>query len=361
MNILLGNLFIVYIGSIYARVNPKNNTLEENYRKYNYLFILIILTSLICVSGFRYNSGTDYHTYIDIYKNTPSFKPGEEGLEVGFIILNKILFNITENPQIMFIITSIIINTLIVYGAIKYSTKFELSMFLYITTFSYYSTFNGIRQWIASAIIFAGLKYLMEQNLKKYFLFIFIAYFFHSSVLIMIPMYFIVNGKFFSKRTLVIIGLFIFSYVFYNGFLEQVFNLLQGTKYEYYGDIMRSWQEGASMIRLIVYVVPILLMTILYKSIDESRSKNVDILMNLCLMSVLFMLLGTKHVFFIRMNLYFDIYYILLIPILTQTVNKKQNRLIYYLILISYFAFSYKLLVWGDANIVPYQMNINLF
>lgn len=361
MSIFLVNLFIVYLGSLCATINPKNSILEKDYKNFNFLFIFIILISLICVSGFRYKSGTDYYTYSMIYSDTPKFVIGEEELEPAFIILNKLLFNISTNPQIMFFATSAIINILIVYGILKYSTRFELSMYLYICTYCYYSTFNGIRQWIASAIIFIGFKYILERNWKKYFFLVFIAYLFHTSSLIMIPMYFIVNRKFLSKATLVIIGAFVICYVFYNGFISMLFDLLAGSKYAGYESTMQSWQEGGSMIRVVVYAMPIIAVSIFYKEIDKSKFKYIDILMNLCLMSILFMLLGTKHVFFVRMNLFFDIYYVLLIPMLTQLNNKKQNRFVYYTIAICYFAFSYKLLTWGDANILPYQMNTNLF
>ena len=361
MAILLLNLLVVYLGSLFSMMNTKTGRLEHNYKNYNFLFIGIILISLISVSGFRYKSGTDYYTYSLIYSDTPKMIIEKENLEIGFIALNKFLFNISTNPQIMFFATSVITNVLIVYGIMKYSTRFELSMYLYICTFCYYSTFNGLRQWIASAIMFIGFKYILERDWKKYFFIVFVAYLFHSSSLIMIPMYFLVNRDFHSKKTLVIVGLFVFCYIFFNGFISMLFDMLAGSKYADYESTILSWQEGGSMIRVIVYLMPLIVASIFYRDIDKNKFKNIDILMNLCLMSVLFMLLGTKHVFFIRMNLFFDIYYVLLIPILTQLNNKKQNRIIYCSIIICYFAFSYRLLTWGDANILPYQMNINLF
>lgn len=361
MNILLRNLFIVYIGSIGARINPKDrNQLENNYKKYNYLFIFIALVSLIVVSGFRYKSGTDYSTYIEIYSQTPTVVLSEQS-EWGFFLINQILYDISSNPQIMFLGIALITNILMVYGILRYSTKFELSMYLYITTFCYYSTFNGMRQWLASAILFVGFKYIKERDLFKYLICVFIAYTFHNSALVMIPMYFIVNRRFESKETLIIVAIFVFSYIFFNGFLETLFTFLQGTKYEHYQEGIEAWQEGAGMIRVVVYVVPLIATIILKKYMNERSTKDLDILLNLCLMSVLFMLLGTRHVFFVRMNLFFDIYYVLLLPRLTDLEDKNLNRFMYYSIVMFYFAFSYMLLVAHDANIIPYSMNFNIF
>ena len=360
MDILLGNLFFVYLGSLLARIRPGGNELEHDYRNYNYICIFFITISLIFVSGFRYKSGTDYGTYSLIYGNTPNYNINESS-EWGFLLLCKILYGISQNPQIMFLVTSIIINVLIVYGVMKYSIKFELSMYLYITTFCYYSTFNGIRQWIASAILFMGYKYILNRNWKRYFIIVLIAYIFHNSALIMIPLYFIVNRKFTSKNTLYLILIFALSYVFFDSFLATLFDFLQGTRYEHYETGMKEWQEGGSMLRVLVYSLPILVIFVFRKNFKLDKNYELNILMNLCLMSVLFMLLGTKHVFFVRLNLYFDIYYVLLLPMLTKTSDKKFNAFIYYSILICYFAFSYKLLTLGDSNIIPYKMRTNIF
>lgn len=360
MSILLMNLFVVYIGSFLSRINIKTNKLETDYKKYNYICLFIVISSLILISGFRYGSGTDYGTYSYMYSNTPNIIISETS-EFGYEILNKILFNISPNPQIFFFTTSMIINILIVWGICKYSRKFELSMYLYITTYIYYSTFNGIRQWIASAIIFIAFKHLLNRDFKKYIIYVLIAFLFHNSALVMIPMYFIANRRFLSKKTLGIIILFISMYVFYNGFLGMLFDLLQNTKYAHYEQGMQDWQESASLIRVVVYAIPLIIISIFYEKVEKYEDENIDIIMNLCLMSVLFMLLANKHVFFARMNLFFDIYYVLLIPKLTQFKDKKLNKFMYYSIAICYFAYSYKLLLWGDSRILPYAINMNLF
>ena len=169
MNILLINLFVVYISSFFARLNIKEKKLENDYKRYNKIFILFAIISLIVVSGFRYSSGTDYWTYRDVYMLSIDMNL-KEVQDPGFILMCKILNNITNDPQILFIVCSAIINILIVNTLRKQSSKFEFSMYLYITTYVYYSTFNGVRQWLAAAIIFSATKYLFERDFKKYFI-----------------------------------------------------------------------------------------------------------------------------------------------------------------------------------------------
>ena len=89
MAILLLNLLVVYLGSLFSMMNTKTGRLEHNYKNYNFLFIGIILISLISVSGFRYKSGTDFYTYKESYQvlgNAESVNLEDED-DVGFTIL----------------------------------------------------------------------------------------------------------------------------------------------------------------------------------------------------------------------------------------------------------------------------------
>ena len=56
-----------------------------------------------------------------------------------------------------------IVKTLYVYGR-----PFELSMFLFIGMFHYYASFNGIRQYMAAAILFWAVRYLIDGKLVRY-------------------------------------------------------------------------------------------------------------------------------------------------------------------------------------------------
>ena len=284
-----------------------------------------------------------------------------ESTDIGFMLICKILASITSDPQLMFLVTSSIINILIVNTLKKKSTSYELSMWLYITTFIYYSTFNGIRQWISASIIFAGIEFLLKRKFKRYCIIVTIAALIHASAIIMIPIYFVVNSKPFSIRNLVIISLFIGAVFLYIPFVDTLFKLLQGTQYEHYFDIMREASNGANPIRILVYLVPIVLFAIGYKNINSNKEKEIDIIFNLCILGFLTMFLAMKQVYFARLTFYFDLYYLLLIPRLIKIGNEDFKRLLYYLISICYFIYSYMLLLNGEARILPYKFIITLF
>lgn len=364
MEILMGNLFIVYISSIFARLDYRNKRLETNYKSYNKIFILLALISLIAVSGFRYKSGTDFYAYTENYQvlgNAESVNLEDEG-DVGFTILCMWLLTISKDPQIMFLVTAIITNILIVLILMKYSRRFELSMWLYITTFVYYSTFNGLRQWMAAAIVFTGTKYLLEErNFKKYLPIVLFASLFHGSSLIMIPIYFFINSKTFSKRNLLMILGFSFAVFAYSQFLPILSRILEGTQYANYIQILETDTNGINPLRLAVYFSPVGVALFFYNKVNLEHRMEIDRLINMCIIGFLIMFMALRQVFFARLVFYFDLYYLLLIPNIIDIGDKKFRRFFYYTIAIGYFAFSYLLLVNRESWILPYTFKITLF
>lgn len=371
MSILMTNLFVVFMSAFAARLNPHSKCLETDYKKYNKFFIVIAMTSLVVVSGFRYKSGTDFATYTENfqYLNMETNTEGQETFEdtsqesdVGFDILCKMLYKISPDPQIMFFTTALITNVLIVLMLMKYSKRFELSMWLYITTFVYYSTFNGLRQWMASAIVFAGTKYLIEErNFKKYLLLVLFASLLHASVLIMIPIYFFIDSNTFSKRNLLLILGFMFAVFAYSLFLPILGQVLQNTQYAHYIQILENDTNGINPLRLAVYFAPIGMACFFYNRLNPDKDKKFDRLLNLCIIGFLIMFMALRQVFFARLIFYFDVYYLLLIPRLIDIGDKSFKRFLYFSIAIGYFSFSYLLLITGESWIIPYTFRITLF
>ena len=371
MNILMTNLFVVFISAFAARLNPCSKCLETDYKKYNKLFIVIAMTSLVVVSGFRYKSGTDFSTYTENFqylnmetnsKNQETSNDSSQESDVGFDILCKMLYKINTDPQIMFFTTALITNVLIVLTLMKYSRRFELSMWLYITTFVYYSTFNGLRQWMASAIVFVGTKYLIEErNFKKYLLLVLFASLFHESVLVMIPIYFFIDSNTFSKRNLLMILGFMFAVFAYSLFLPILARVLEGTQYYHYIQIFESDTNGINPLRLAVYFAPVGMACFFYNQLNPNNDIKFDRLLNLCIIGFLVMFMALRQVFFARLIFYFDVYYLLLIPRLIDIGDKSFKRFLYFSIVVGYFAFSYLLLITGESWIVPYTFKITLF
>lgn len=352
------NLIVVSVFSFLAEIF---STIDKNKgnKKYNLFFICIPVVSLSLISGFRYKVGTDFTTYSEIFLYLSDGKINflEEG---GFTLLNKIIKNISGNPQMFFLITSVIINVGITIFIIKNSEYIFLSMYFYITTFSYYLTMNGLRQYIASVILISGYKYLLSGNFKKYLIFVLAAFTFHSTALIMIPIYFLVQKKSDSITNIIIFSITFISMIFYRTFIEILFTFLQNTRFAYYKDIFLEG-NGANILRIIVWMLPVLITYLYLGRARKVYGKKIDILLNLCFLGAIFMLLASKQIFFARACMYFDLYYLLLLPKICNMFDERTNKFLKAAIMLGYLFYSSILLLSGEAWIYPYKYSLNLF
>lgn len=360
MTIYLINLAIVTICSLLA-----DNIVRDKYingkRKYNWLFLGIALISLILVSGLRYKVGTDYYQYSEIYTfygNDPINWLGEE---VGFDALNKILYKINTNPQFFFLVTSMFINVGVVIFIKSYSINLPMSMYFYITNFTYYLTMNGIRQYIAAIILALGFKFVLNKEFKKYLIVILIASLFHASVFIMIPLYFIGITDIKSIGNKLFAAFIALAFIFYQPFVNIMFKVLENTSYAHYQSEFANLDDGANILRLVIWALPIILVWLRREKMKEIYGNKSSIIFNFCFYGMCFMALAYRHKYFARVCMYFDIYYLLLFPMIIKLFTKKENRIIAYGMVVGYFLYSTILLSSGEAWIAPYQYNTNLF
>lgn len=355
MAIYILNLLVVSIAAILA--NKKFD--KTGKRKIN-IWVIIAMASLILVSGFRHRVGTDYQNYVDIYNlNVKSSSIVFEG-EFALSIIIKLATYISENPQVFFMITSIIINVMLVIALVKYSENYKMSMYLYITTFTYYSTMNGLRQFIAAMIMFLAFKQLMNRRFIKYLLCVLLATTFHTSALLFIPIYFIVYRRIDSLANLIILTLAIIAFIFYKDFIEILFEFLQYSRFAHYKEVFME-SDGANPLRLLVYSIPIILA---YMGREVGRYRigdKYDVIANLSFLGCIFMFLAMRHKYFARVSMYFEVYYLILIPYIPVIFSKKSQKIVIAGIIFGYLAFSTLLLLRGEAWIYPYKYKLQLF
>ena len=166
------------------------------------------------------------------------------------------LQRITDDPQLFIFITALITNILIVIVLYKYSRMFELSLYVYITYGMYLTSMNGIRQFLAAAIVFTATKYLFNGDWKKYIVVVLVASTFHQSALILLPIYFLVRRKAWTQETFMILLLSVIMVMGFNQFTAVLFSAIEDTQYSEY----QNFDEGgANVIRVAVYAIPLIL------------------------------------------------------------------------------------------------------
>lgn len=336
MTILYLNLVVVFVFSFAARYLKDSQQLSEhtNVRASLY-FMFIAMASLVVVAGLRNNIG-DTYVYRNIYEtNEFTWEYIQSQKDIGFGVLQMLLKNFSDDAQLLIFVTAFITNVLIVIVLYKYTKLFEISMFVYIASGMYLVSMNGIRQYLAAAIIFAATKYLFDGSFKRYLLTVLLASTFHQSAFVLIPIYFIVRREAWTKTSALLILSSVLIVLGYNQFSELLFSLLGEGGYGEYRDFNEG---GANIIRVGVSAAPLILAYLGRERFRELFPKS-DYIVNLALLGLIFMVIASQNWIFARFSIYFDLYNLILISWVVHLFTKKDQKFIYYTILVCYFIF----------------------
>jgi transmembrane protein EpsG len=339
MEILWINLAIVLIFSYLARyfATPNYYTFSLPIYRPNLILSFGALLSLVIISGLRSNIGDTYFYKHAFEVNDFNWEQINEQENVGFWLFQKVLKSYSEDPQILIFTSAVITNVLIIYIFYKYSRMFELSTYVYITGGLYLVSMNGLRQVMTAAIIFTATNFLIKGNWFRYILVVLFASTFHESALILIPIYFIVRYKAWSKATFVLLLFAILIVIGFDKFSSILFSTIQDTQYGHY----QNFQEGgASSIRVVVHAAPLIIAYFGREKLRELFPES-DYIVNMALIGLVFMIISTQNWIFARFSIYFNLYQLILISWIVTLFREKEQRFVYYAILVCYFLFYY--------------------
>lgn len=202
----------------------------------------------------------------------------------------------------------------------KYSTDCLFSAFLFLASGCHIAwMMNGLRQFLAVSIIFAGTGFLVKKRLIPVIALILIAATFHTSALIMLPVVFIVQGRAWNKKTLLYIVAAIIAMFVFSRRVDLIEALLQGTEYE--GAVV-NWQslgdDGAHPMRVLVNAVPVVLAFYARERINNKRDPLINVCVNMAVINLGLYLIAmvTSGIIIGRLPIYVTLYTYILLPYL---------------------------------------------
>ncbi len=354
MTVYICNLFLIcLILLIYTRYRRQKDRLGRYHTSKCGVVWVIFLLSI--VGALRWGVGTDYRTYTVVFNQIHQLTFSQAIHRSGeplFNCLVWVIMQLTGNPQAVFAFFSFATVGLIVVSLYRYSVFFPLSVYLYVSGISYYSSFNGVRQWFAAAVLFYGYRHFFS-NRRRYMVTAVIASLFHSSAMVMIPIYFVVRKPFFRKTNFLIAAVFAGLTVFYQQTLGLIIKMLSYTNYHYYANWFEVPDRDAHFLRFLVAVVPLVVLVILYRKMKNKR-EDIDVLMNFSFLNAMIMLLATRNWIFARLSPYLGIFNIVLIPEFLTIENSDLRRFLLFMIIVLYFVLMVMLLP-RESHLVPYR------
>ena len=297
----------------------------------------------------------DTNGYLMNFNNTNtlfSFSFSDKPLgftEFGFHFLGIIVKTFTSNGTIYFLFISFLTFLFIYLSLEKYGFYPLIGLAVYMGRFLVGRNFMQIRSALAIAIIIYGTQYITKQKLWKFLLVVLIAYQFHHSSIIAIPVYFMNKIKIKHWHIYLGIGIAFIAAAFFGGAIK---NFVSGS--DYINDMASSYvQEGTgksfsqTLANPMIYYQVIILFVFTYL---EDRLKKLTVhyytIRNAYFYSCILLIVLVQYaILAARSSTIYATYEMIMIPMLVLLFKKKDR--------------AFPVIIIGIVSTVYFYLNYN--
>lgn len=285
--------------------------------------VIILSVILIAVSGLRYWVGMDYGAYYRwnisewavVWDKLIHFREG------GFSLLVKLARAIWNDGQSVILISALVTIGLYCQTIYRYSPLYLLSMLLYLFMGEWQGGFNGVRQYLAAAVVFSGHRLILDRKLWQYCLVVLTASMFHMSALVMFLPYFLFTRKPDLPRILLLAAgavIIRFSY-------DLIFDLIssyKGSIMDVVGDAYLS--NSVNIFRILFAFIPVFIFILLCRK--EDYTKEQVFYVNAALFNAFSMLASMGSTYLARIGIYTNAADIIGYVYLLELIDDEKTR-----------------------------------
>lgn len=329
----------------------------------NKVFLYFSFFLIFLLQAFRSPTvGTDTLAYESIFYNIRmNPKTAYPNLEIAYKLLNVAVSGVTDNPQALLAVVSLIILTGVGYFIYNNTDNTILAVILFITFNHYFTSMVSLRQYCALAIginIYTVLK--NEQSKKNYIkaiALLIIAFLFHQTSFVCAFFIIIFQFKKATKRNVIMwIAVAMVSFFSFDYILQIGFSLF--SRFESYQILGHEKYRTASfgLLNGIFTIIKTGLVLLVFK-LNENNKNNFCLyrLITIVLIGTAMSVFSTKVFLFFRFAYYFDIFLIILIPQVLQRISKNIRVFLtigVYLFGCAYFLYQ---MLENNSKCVPYK------
>lgn len=319
LTVAAGTVLLACMIDNHPVLQPYKITRQQMCNRVCLLSIFIILFTL---SACRQNVGNDYGKYVEFMHlvRCNAYVPTEP----GFNLLVKIIYALSgfENYLLVFAVYAFVTIMLFLLAMYEQSDDFPMTCFLFMALGYYFQTFSTVRYYLALAIAFYSMKFVIRRQWGRFLLLVMLGSFFHKSLLVILPLY-VLASLTWKKWQLVLIGLFCTTFLFFQDFYLKVVVFLYPT----YEDT--EYLEGGTSYINILRCLAVLILSLFYyrKSIRGNRRMQLYFYLNLGAL-VLYVFCSFLPIIS-RIGYYLTISHIIFLPaLILQTENEKWKKLL---------------------------------
>lgn len=323
-----------------------------------------VLTGFVFFFGLRGFVYTDWMMYYPLFDKLPTIwdggltsvlstdfsedfvtdvNVGQAGIELGFIYFT-VFFKSIIPDYFAFIFFNTLIDALLLNVFIKrYSRYYVLSFILFIAFGGLILEFNLLRNIKALLLFLISLKYLKERRILPYMLLNLAGFLFHSSALIFLPLYFILNKQWpqWLIWTIFIVGniIFLLQIKYLEPIVLSVAELVggrMGVKARlYFVSDLYSQPYGIGL-GYIERIITFLVIMLFQKKLKEQKSYNLIFINSFLLYFIIYFFFAELMIAVQRVSLLFVFSYWILYTEILYIIKEEINKLVLVLILTAY-------------------------
>lgn len=377
MKVVMSNMLIYIILFVIISICTLFiNTKKNNQSKKIYIILVFGLMTLVAMLR-RHTIGIDLqYLYHPIFKeivhiNWLSLVESVD-LEIGYLFFCKFLTLISHDSQILTITTSLITIPITGWFIYKYSDNVKVSTVLYILLNMFFMTMNIVRQQIAVSFLLIAFHFWVNNQRKKSILMILLATSFHSSAIIMLPLFFL-YGKKFKKSYIYITAIitvalsFLYKYVL--NIYSTVSSFLNLSNNKDYASYLESDMFGVGNINLnsisaVVLIIGIFIVACYYivflnHTEDKEKLNRQHFYLFMTAIYMIVEIVSLKMVIIARLSYYFIPFSLLILPESLALSKYKKNKIIILTILFIFLfiRFIYVFIFLADDlyGVMPYR------
>ena len=258
--------------------------------------------------------------------------------DIGFYIISKIISLFTSDYDVYKAILYIITTTIVACIILKQSRYPAISFMVYFSLGFMGFNFCILRQALAMSICFWGFRFAKEKKLIKFIFLVFIAALFHSTAIVFIFVYPIINSKISGISMIKKVALMVLAYIFGRVGLPYLYRF-------FHTDYSSVAISNQGLTKLLIYIILIVGIRMLLSGSTNDRKKEFET----AFVSIYMQLIALSFSLFTRITQYFIFYLVLVVP---EVYEKRKNNLIHVGFIIVFTILYFVNL--NGMNIVPY-------
>lgn len=330
-------IWLALAGGLLSVAVPKKPTqvLGKTEYRWRWLPALILACPYVIWATNRGNIG-DTYAYRMAFRNIPLI--GNElaaylsanDKDRGFTILVSLIKSVIGSNETLFLFLIAAFQMFcIVYFFRKYSVNFLLCMFMFIASTDYLSwMFNGMRQFIAVCIILLSFGLILRKRYIPAILVTLLASTIHASALMMIPLIFVIQGRAWNWKTLLMLAGVSAAILLIDPFTAFLDSVLAETQYNdlITNDIWKN-DDGTNILRALFYSIPAALALVGKKRVAETNSPVINLCVNcsVCTAALYFLSVFSSGIYIGRLPIYTTLQGYAAVPWLIDHMFTKQS------------------------------------